>query len=66
VLVANGAAEGERARIIPSGLGRWRDGLRHRDDVPLMNPSRISVRAFYVEPQPVALDDLCDVAVEEL
>jgi hypothetical protein len=31
-----------------------------------MNPTGISVSAFDVQPQPVSLDDQCDVAVKEL
>jgi hypothetical protein len=31
-----------------------------------MDPAGISIRSFHVQPQTIALDDLRDVAVEEL
>src|SRR5438045_3598195 len=66
VLISHRAAKREWPRIIPAGLRQRRRRIRHRHYVPLMYPARIAVGAFDVQPKSIALDDLRDVAVEEL
>src|SRR5205823_5134556 len=66
VLVAHSAAKRQWPRIIPADLRQRRRRIRHRHDIALVHPAWIAVGAFDVQPKPIALDDLSDVAVEEL